>query len=60
MELCNGLKIELEIYRRGEDQALFDFYFGLYKYVDEKDPAIVREWVQKAREQYPYRSGEDI
>ena len=27
-DLCSGLKIELEIYRRGVDQARFDFYFS--------------------------------
>ena len=27
--LCNGLRIDMEEYRRGVDRALFDYYFDL-------------------------------
>ena len=40
MSLCNFLKIEMQIYRRGEDQELFEYYFNLYQYVD--NPALVK------------------
>ena len=56
MSLCNFLKIEMQIYRRGEDQELFDYYFNLYQYVD--DPTLVEQLVNEARDRYPYQHGE--
>ena len=55
MSLCNFLKIEMQIYRRGEEQQLFDYYFNLYQYVD--DPARVKPLVNEARDEYPYYDG---
>ena len=44
--LCNGLCVTLQTYRRGVDQALFDWYFGLYGQTD------VRSWVHESRLRY--------
>ena len=51
--LCNGLKIELEVYRRGVDQSLFDYYFSLYQ-KDMTDPRVCRDCVEEACTRYPY------
>ena len=51
-DLCNGLKIELEIYRRGVDQALFDFYFSLYKRINED----VKDVLPIACARFPYHN----
>ena len=55
MSLCNFLKIEMQIYRRGEDQTRFDHYFNLYQYVD--DPAWLKPLVNEARNKYPFCGG---
>ena len=34
--LCNGLCVKLETYRRGVDQSLFDWYHGMYEQEDAR------------------------
>ena len=46
-EFCAGLKLEISEYRRGKDQALFDFFFSMYGYTD------VAKMVTESRRRYP-------
>jgi hypothetical protein len=46
-ELCGGVRIHLEEYKRGTDQALFDFYHGFYDRPEEELAAMVRESIAK-------------
>ena len=60
MHLCNRLKVEMCIYRRGTDHGLFAFYFGLYESVYQLDKGCVPECVEAACRRYPYQQGGDI
>jgi hypothetical protein len=51
-ELCGGVKIRLETYRRGTDQALFDFYHGFY----DRPSEDLEDIVQESIERYPARN----
>ena len=51
MDMCNRTWFHLEVYRRGDDQALFDWYTSLY---DEPDEDIAR-LVSESRRRYPLR-----
>ena len=58
--LARGLKIRLQTYRRGTDQA-FDYYCGLYRFVprgDAGDHGELRTVVRAAQRRLPWR-GED-
>ena len=50
-ELCGGVRIRLETYMRGTDQALYDHYYGFYDRGEEELPAMIRESVER----YPAR-----
>ena len=46
--LCEGIRIQLDIYKRGQDQARFDFYHGLYS-TDVDDQTLAQSNVAAAR-----------
>ena len=48
-ELVGGLRVELSKYRRGDDQAHFNFVGSIYP------PVSLGEALAKAREEYPVR-----
>ena len=49
--LCNGLHINLTVYRRGTDPELFAFYHDKLYHTDFE--ADLQECVQEARARYP-------
>ena len=59
MHLCNRLKEDMCIYRRGAHHGLFAFYVGLYESVYPLEPldkkGCVRECVEAACRRYPVR-----
>jgi len=58
-ELCQGLKVELTVYRRGIDHCLFDFYFGLCdRDLDDKTQCALA--VAEARDRYPWNEREAV
>jgi len=50
-DLCNGKHFHMEVYRRGTDQALFDWYSSLY----ERPYNNLQRLVCETRRRYPVR-----
>ena len=57
--LCGGLRIQLDIYKRGQDQSLFDFYHGLYS-TDVDDQTLTQDNVAAACAMFKMRTEVDI
>ena len=51
MDMCSRTRFHMEVYRRGDDQALYDWYTSLY---NEPDNDIAR-LVSESRSRYPLR-----
>ena len=52
-QMCNFLHVELDIYKRGLDQSLFDFYHSFYS-TNVDDPFLVPANVRAAIQRYPW------
>ena len=57
--MCGGFHLQLDTYRRGTDQSLFDFYTGFYN-TDVDDASLTSANVQSAIRQYPIRETTEI
>ena len=49
--MCNRKQFHMDVYRRGDDQALYDWYTSLYKAPNEDIARLVSE----SRRRYPLR-----
>ena len=55
--MARGLRIQLDIYKRGQDQTLFNFYHGLYS-TNVDDESLVQANVAAARQLFPKRTND--